>query len=269
MRVLYFKQLYRRLIFRLSASNHFLYLSFYKFLYVPPRNSISAFLDLYSRNTEDFQVIQIGANDGITHDPIHKFIKRDSWSGVLLEPQKRVYHEFLEPIYSLDKGITTLNAALGTKNGVGKIFKIGFSNARWASGLTSFNRKVLEKAFTSGHVARQLEKENRELPNDPSTHIVEEKITIICPNTLLKTYDIENIDLLQIDTEGFDYEIIKIFDIGQTQPAAIIYENIHLTDEDQSACTRHLKGHQYLVKNFGGNTLAVHKNTDILESIEF
>ena len=268
MQVLYFKQLYRRLIFRLSASNHFLYLFFYKYLYVPPSNSISAFLDTYSRNTEDFQVIQIGANDGITHDPIHKYIKRDGWSGVLLEPQKSVYQEFLKPIYQLDNGITTLNAALGRSTGVGKIYKIGFSDARWASGLTSFNRKVLEKAFTSGHVSRQLEKENKELPADKSTHIVQEDIKIICPDTLINSYGIEKVDLLQIDTEGFDYEIIKIFDVGQRKPGAIIYENMHLSDEDQQSCTRHLEKHHYLVRVFGGNTLAVHKQNAILEEIE-
>ncbi len=268
MQVLYFKQLYRRLIFRLSASNHFLYLFFYKYLYVPRRNSISAFLDEYSRNIEDFKVIQIGANDGITHDPIHKYIKRDGWSGVLLEPQTSVYQKYLKPIYHLDDGITTLNAALGRHTGMGKIYKIGFSDARWASGLTSFNRKVLEKAFTSGHVARQLEKENKVIPADKSTHIVQEDISIICPDTLMKSHGMERVDLLQIDTEGFDFEIIKIFDVGLRKPGAIIYENMHLSDEDQTSCTSHLEKHQYLVRDFGGNTLAVHKQNAILQEIE-
>ena len=30
----------------------------------------------------------IGAHDGIMHDPLHQFLSKNEWSGVLVEPQK-------------------------------------------------------------------------------------------------------------------------------------------------------------------------------------
>ena len=261
------KTRYRKLIFKLSASNNPLYLYFYKYVYRPKSNSISSFLDTYSRETDQFSVIQIGANDGITHDPIHKFIKRDQWTGVLLEPQKYVFERFLKHIYRLDHGITTLNAALGYEDELGKIYKIGFSNARWATGLTSFNREVLERAFESGHVQRQLKKEGQVLPQDKATYIIEEEIEIISTETLIQRYDVQQIDLLQIDTEGFDYEVIKMFNLDVNTPNAIIYENIHLSSDDKRASIHYLRDRGYEVRHFGGNTLAVQRESQAIKHL--
>jgi len=44
--------------------------------------------------------------------------------------------------------------------------------------------------------------------------------------------------LLQIDTEGYDYEVIKLFNIEKSQPKVIIYENEHLTTEQKKLCTQ-------------------------------
>ena len=86
--------------FRLSTNNSPLFIGFYKYFYRPSKGSLNDFLNQYSLSKQDsFTVIQAGANDGITHDPIHKFIKRDHWKGVLLEPQAYVFNKSLTKIY--------------------------------------------------------------------------------------------------------------------------------------------------------------------------
>ena len=81
--------------FKLSSENNPLFIGYYKYLYRPKKGSLEEFLNEYSKSKIDgLTVIQIGANDGITHDPIHKFIKRDKWNGVLLEPQPYVYEHY-------------------------------------------------------------------------------------------------------------------------------------------------------------------------------
>ena len=68
--------------FNMSASNNPLFIGFYRNFYNPKKGSLSDFLSQYSKSKPgNFTVVQIGANDGITHDPIHKFIKRDDWKG--------------------------------------------------------------------------------------------------------------------------------------------------------------------------------------------
>lgn len=253
-----------KLRFSLSASNNFLFLWNYKYFFRPKQRTLPAFLSDYSHSVGDsFTVVQIGANDGITHDPIHKFIKRDKWGGVLLEPQSYVFDKYLSKIYRKHPNIIVLNAAMGMEDGEAPLYKIGFSNARWATGLATFERATLEKAFSSGHVNRKCKKEKINIPEDTTTHIVEEKVNIISLETLRKKYKLNKIDLLMIDTEGFDFEIIKMFNIAVTKPGVIIFEHSHLSDEDYGVCLDHLETNDYVIRKEGANTVAIKKERNL------
>ena len=251
------KAFYKEIIFRLSASNSFIFISFYRYLYKPAPGSIFEFTSLYSKNKKEITVVQIGANDGIHNDPIHRFIKSDGWVGVLLEPQKFVFENYLSPLYRNTKGIIALNAALDVKDGSKPIYKITVSNSRWATGLTSFNREVLEEAVRSGYVERQAIKEGCRLPERLEDYICEEQVECISTESLVKKFTLEKIDWLQIDTEGFDFEIIKMFNIGFTKPDVIVYENLHFPDLLKEECLAYLKNNGYLCRNYGPNTLAM------------
>jgi len=253
---IWFKRFYKNLRFNLSSNNNFLFIWFYKYFYRPKEGSLSYLLSEYSkRRNKDFTVIQVGANDGITHDPIHKFIKRDNWKGVLLKPQKHLFPGLCK-LYRKNKGITILNSALGNEDGKTNIYKIGFSDARWATGLATFNKKVLEDAFNSGYVLRNAERDNTEIPDNLEEQIVAEDIQVISPATLLKTCNIGHIDLLQIDTEGFDYVVIKMLLSTNLQPGMIIFENTHLSADDLSACQTLLDSRAYQTEKHGRNTAA-------------
>ncbi|MBK8501273.1 MAG: FkbM family methyltransferase [Saprospiraceae bacterium] len=241
----------------MSSDNHPLFLGFYNLLYRPKKDSLAYFLDKLSRESDTFFVVQIGANDGITHDPIHKFIKRDRWHGVLLEPQKLVFQNFLFPLYQKQTGIHTINAALGKNDGEATLYGIAFSNARWATGLASFDRSVIEKSFASGHVARQAKKQGIDIPIDETKWICEEKVRVVSVKTLIETYQIKKIDLLQIDTEGFDFEIIKMFDFTSIRPSSISYEHMHFSEQQKSECEKYLFSFGYQFISLGGNTLAI------------
>jgi FkbM family methyltransferase len=254
------KAFFSKLRFNLSAKNSPLFIGYYKYFYSPKPNTTEGLLSAYSKDIGDsFTVIQIGANDGINHDPIHKFIKRDKWGGVLLEPQKYVFDTFLRKIYSRHDNLHLLNAAMGEKDGKASIYKIGFCNSRWATGLTTFHRPTLEKAFESGHVERKCAKEGIVIPEDKTKHIVEEEVKIICSESLLTDYNIEKIDLLMIDTEGFDFEIVKLFNIEETGPGLIIFEHSHLSEEDYNECISTLRLNDYVTKKDGPNTLGIKK----------
>ena len=251
---------YKKMRFNLSASNNAFFIGFYKYLYKPKKGSLNDFLNKYSRSKKsDLTVIQIGANDGITHDPIHKFIKRDNWQGVLLEPQSNVFNTFLSEIYKKNKGIHTINAAIGKEDGNQILYKIGFSNMRWATGLASFNLENVERAYKNGIVKNRCEHYGLVMPESKEEQITSEDVTVICPDTIFNQYNLKSFDLLQIDTEGFDYEVIKIFNIAKTQPKVIVYENTHLSKADRFSCEKLLESNDYSWKDYDANTLAMKK----------
>ena len=106
----YLKKKYNQFRFNLCANENPLYLFFYKYLYCPPKNSLSEFLDKYSKKNAPLTFLQIGANDGFIYDPIQKFIKRDNWKGIMLEPQPIVFKQYLTKIHAKRKEILQINA---------------------------------------------------------------------------------------------------------------------------------------------------------------
>ncbi|MFW6275458.1 MAG: FkbM family methyltransferase [bacterium] len=260
------KDFYKKMIFNLSKNTPSVYKLIYKLFYNPKPGTLEYFANRFSKNNPGLTVVQVGANDGINQDPIHKFIRRDGWKGVLLEPQKNVYQAFLKPLHANAPDVHTLNAALSHKDGQQPIYRIAFSSERWATGLTSFRKEVLEEAIDTGHVARCAKKSGISLPENKEDYITEDIIEAVSPKTLLNRYDIKQIDWLQIDTEGFDFEVIKMFDIAVSKPRVIVFEHSHLSVSELAACNEHLKKHEYRYSQFGGNTLAIHASeTDYME----
>jgi FkbM family methyltransferase len=251
------KAFYKGVIFYLSASNSSLFTLYYNLLYKPEKGTLDDFTSRFSNSQKRVMVVQIGANDGINNDPIHKFIKRDHWQGALLEPQKYVFQKYLEPLHRKTKGITVVNAALDKEDGFRPIYKISVSNSRWATGLASFNRKILEEAITSGYIEIHAKKEGCLLPENKDDCIAEEIVKCISTDTLLKIAEIDRTDWLQIDTEGFDFEIIKMFNIDVTRPKVIVFENLHLSHAVKKECFNHLKINGYIFRDYGANTLAM------------
>ena len=248
---------YKKLVFNLIASDNALFTLFNKYFYTPKEGSLSFFLDNFSRANIGLTVVQVGANDGYNSDPFVKFIKRDKWHGILIEPQRYVFETFLKKLYKNSDRITPYNYALDYTNGSRAMYKLSFSNARWATGLTTFNRDVIESAIDSGHISRQAEKSGTELPKNREDYITEELIETITTKELLNKHDIKKIDLLAIDTEGFDFEIIKMFDIPTTKPRAIVYENMHLSDQDKIEAVNYLENAGYQTKDIEKDTVAM------------
>ena len=74
--------------------------------------------------------------------------------------------------------------------------------------------------------------------------------------SLLSKHRVERVDLLQIDTEGFDFEIIKMIDFKRFKPEIIHYENNFLNRRQKSECSRILGDQNYALLNLGIDTIA-------------
>ncbi|PKP34690.1 MAG: FkbM family methyltransferase, partial [Bacteroidetes bacterium HGW-Bacteroidetes-15] len=237
---------YRRLLFNLSASENPLFLMYYRHLYKPRPGSLDEVLDNFSRNNSPVTFLQIGANDGFNGDPIHKFIKRDNWEGIMLEPQPDVYNNSLVKIHKKRPGIKTINAALDEKDGTRPLYKLAISNERWANGLSSFDKQQLLSKVNNKRFLKHVKREGITLPEKEEDLIVEYEIETISPKALLSKLGNQKINLLAIDTEGFDFEILKMLDLNIIDPELILYEEENFDGNTAKECREYLEKHGYI-----------------------
>lgn len=69
----------------------------------------------------DFFFVQIGANNGLTDDPLRQFVTKHHWHGVLVEPQPQVFQQLLKN-YEQEKQLAFENAAIADKDGTVRLF---------------------------------------------------------------------------------------------------------------------------------------------------
>jgi len=247
------KVTYKELVFFFAVNAKPLLRLFYSY----ENDEISKVISNFSKITPNLKVIQVGANDGFNNDPIHRFILRDNWQGVLIEPQKTTYTKYLKRIYRNSNRITTINAAMGYKNGELPLYKISFSNGRWATGLATFNKAGLEKMVADGFIDKRAQKYGIKVPNSKEDYITSEKVQVLSPTTLREKYNLGDLDLLMVDTEGFDFEIIKMFFSADFKPSLVIFEHFHLSQTELAECNTLLSSHGYFYKIIKGNTVAI------------
>lgn len=155
--------------------------------------------------------VQIGGNDGVNDDPLYHFVtwNKNKVSGYILEPVGD-YFKDLQRNYKNNPLIKTLNLAIHNTESEMIIHRVNPESAkvlpRYSKGIASFKKEH--------HVNCKI----------ASQHIIEEKVACISLENLIKTNDIAPLDLLQIDTEGYDSEIILNIDFNKIKPSIINFE---------------------------------------------
>jgi len=189
--------------------------------------------------------IQIGANDGVRNDPIHNYIIKNNWGGILIEPQPIIFNNLLKN-YEPCKNLFFENIAIGISPGVVPFYYIKNTTGlpEWMNGIASFNKKhVLKHVKSIGHVSEKL------------IEVINVKCLTV--SDLRRKYKFNDIDLLQVDTEGYDFEIIKLFFKESLSPTLINFEHVHLKRVQRLECFRFLAERGYgLFSSNTGNTVA-------------
>jgi FkbM family methyltransferase len=189
-----------------------------------------------------FFVVQIGAFDGQTGDPIHEWIKRYGWNGVLVEPQRR-YFKRLEATYAGYDGLALRNVALAEQAGRRTFYQVPHDAPgipEWVGQLASFDRDTI---LAHGHLV-------------PNIGELIEPVEVECVTFEDLLAGADRVDLLQIDAEGYDAEIVRMFDFDRWHPSIVNFESVHLSQADHDSVIGHLVRHGYKVTTTGVDTLA-------------
>ena len=163
-------------------------------------------------------LIQIGANDGVTHDHLHDVIKKFRLQSLLLEPIKEPFLN-LSNNYSSFENVRLENSALSINNEILFLYKVNseyfYKYGTLPTGITSFYKQ---------HLIKHGIKEK---------HIIQEKVNQISFDELLKKHNINSFDLLAIDTEGYDCNIVNDFflKIKNIRPF-IVFEWSHIKQNE-------------------------------------
>ena len=224
--------------------------------------SMDEIFDRYARKRKDFYFIQAGGNDGFMNDPIFRFIKKYGWKGIITEPQKRVFERRLKRTYHNAPNVILENVAISGKDETQTLYKLGISNARWATGLASFRKDTLIRQIKINYVGRKAKKEGIRLPDNPEEYIVTEDIRCFTLETLMKRHGLPRLDLLQLDTEGYDFEIIRGIDFDRLVPRMISFETEHLDPKELEECEALLGKHNYRLHKFRRDAVAVHASME-------
>ena len=198
-----------------------------------------------SRNRKKLFFVQIGANDGYTADPIYNLVKKYGWSGVLVEPVPE-YFQKLKQSYKGVPNLSFANVAIADKNGYKTLY--GFSDQApfWIKLHTKTKNSFSKKTILShSWYMPNLEK-----------FIVGQKVKAINVETLIKEYTEGNVDMIFIDTEGYDFEILKQFDLKNLRPSVVYYEHKHLSLADKNKSWAMITEQGYKLEHDRLNTFA-------------
>jgi hypothetical protein len=70
------------------------------------------------------------------------------------------------------------------------------------------------------------------------------------------------VHLLHVDTEGYDYEVLKTLDFGRHAPLSIFIEHRHLSDAHKTEMLHHLRTRGCSVRDCGGDYFAVNEEAN-------
>lgn len=198
------------------------------------REHTDALLADFAKVLPDAVFVQIGANDGLTGDPLQGLLAGagSQWRGVMVEPVGHLFAQLRE-CYGSRPGLQLENAAIGEEDGAITIHRIRTEQGDplWLEQLASLDREVLQR--NAGQFGQF------------SDRIVSEDVACLTVSTLLQRHQIQSLDLLLIDTEGWDWRVLRQFDLARLKPKLILYEHQHLSQDEHSDAHALLERHGY------------------------
>ena len=183
---------------------------------------VLGFALLRARGNGTIHVLQIGAFDGHACDPLLEILQDENVSAILMEPQKIPYERLVER-YATNPRISLINAAVAKNDGVVKLYVPDSDASPKASLIAQHHRRFGSDA-----------KEVREI-----------EVPSVSVDSLVNRFHGERLHLLQVDTEGMDYQILKWFFDAGVEPDVLNFESLHLSKAERLASRQLLNASGY------------------------
>ncbi len=191
--------------------------------------------------------ISIGANDGVKNDPINKYIQRYNWRGIMVEPLPSNF-EKLQKNYAGNKNIILENAGIAEQSG--KMSFYSLSNVQedepdWYDQVGSFDKDVFLK--------------NISVQQELLSRMGVQEIECVRFDEILTRNLFQQVDLVMIDTEGYDFRILNSIDLSVYRPAVIVFEYEWLSHYEYKLAVSRFKKYGYRIIANGTDCIALKK----------
>ena len=230
-----------------------------------PKETIKTerYIETSSLNSGDFiklliskkkinNIIQIGANDGKSDDFLRSSININT-NLLLVEPVKSAFDQ-LEKNYSNYKNVKFINKAIDVVNGKKNIFSV---NPKYYD---FYEKKYKSKDVSWLTVLASFHKEHLEYHGIKSNHIQSTEIDCINFKELIEQYNFQKLDLLVVDTEGYDDVLITNFIQNTDIRPIIILEWIHIKKYKAEEIIELLKSNNYKFLKLNKDLICIQNN---------
>lgn len=200
-------------------------------------------LELQFARRPSCRVLVVGAYDGLANDPLARFITSHPCQGIFVEPQAQAF-ERLRTNLGGRREFEFVKAAIDEQSSTREFFEVDTRDAElpaWTAQLASFDRAHIEK-----HEARAPGVTARIRSREVQTYSFAD---------LLDRFAIRELDVLQIDAEGFDARLLRWFPFGRVKPGVVHYEVAHMSGEERRST-------RALLESFGYRVLATSSAED-------
>jgi len=197
-------------------------------------------------------IIQIGANDGKSDDFLRSSINIDT-NLILVEPIKSAFEQ-LEKNYYGYKNVKFINKAIDVVKGKKNIFSV---NPKYYD---FYEKKYESKDVSWLTVLASFNKSHLEYHGIKSKHIQSTEIDCINFKELIEQYNYQKLDLLVVDTEGYDDVLITNFIKNTDIRPTIILEWIHIKKNKAEKLIELLKNNNYKFLKLNKDLICIQNN---------
>ena len=192
-------------------------------------------------NSRDLFIVEIGSNDGKSSDPLYPLIRRNrTWNVLFIEPVPFLF-ERLKANFPDDPRFRFEQVAIAEEKRVMPFYHCAEQARREMPVLPEFFEQL--GSFYRGNLEKHLS-------GELDRYIVEVPIEALPLDAVLKRQKVERLDVLLIDTEGYDWQVLRQLDFGKYQPRVIFIEHKHLSPEDRAAMREFLRDYDILALGY-------------------
>lgn len=167
---------------------------------------VETFVEKIVKDNKINKIIQVGSNDGVTDDYVKSIINKYNLKAILIEPSPEAFKK-LKKNYNNSSNISFINKALDKENIIKKFYQVD------EKFLNSYHKNIdVLSSFSKEHLVKWGVK---------SSHI--QTINVECTNwtKIFKDYNFEDVQIVCIDTEGYDHVLIENL-ISETEVRPVI-----------------------------------------------
>lgn len=202
-----------------------------------PLNILDLVVRTVHAGRDDFFFLQVGANDGVRHDPLHALVRELHLRGLLVEPLPDLFDE-LRRNYTGEPQLLFENAAVSA--GAGNMELARFHTDAPVHddlhGLASADIARMERFARRHGLTRYLERVT---------------VPALTFGELLAKHGLSRIDLLVLDVEGHEWELLEAAFEAGLRPRIVFLEFLHLTPRERWQAEKSLAAHGYAIAYTG------------------